>query len=303
MRNYFIMKKFYIDEYNKNELIIYMLLTSKCQLNCFYCCAKESPDYYNVLKDKDGKYNSLNKEQVDLILRSISKTNFDVTLNLLGGEPTLSPYLNYIIKESEALSNVKSIELGTNGITDLSKIDFRDKLRVLFTYHPSEMNSKLELKFLKNLEICRKKNAEFLVNIMIPRDKKYKEKIQRFISKLKILNIRNIAPSYPYQDISNMNESFLEIDNIIKPYILNSKRYSLFDVFKQKLNRFKGWKCENTSYIIGINGDIQQCSNRVLGNIYNDEDFFEKINPTCICPYEKCNYEGFLRSLKYEDIE
>lgn len=270
------------------------MLTSKCQLDCSYCCSRRSLTYHDTLRDSNGNLSQLNKEQIDIIFDAISKANYDITLNLLGGEPTLHPLVNYVIDKSLNYDNIKIIELSTNGMTNLEKIHRNKKLRVIFTYHPSEVKN--DLKFLNNVKLF--KGADYDINIMLPRDLKFKEQVDKFIFKLKLYNIKNIIPVYPYTDNFDINEEYTDIEKDAKYYIYNDKKYSLFDVYKLGLNKFKGWHCKNMSYIININGNIQQCSSKILGNIYKNQDFFIDINPHQICEYDSCNYEGFMRSLK-----
>jgi sulfatase maturation enzyme AslB (radical SAM superfamily) len=83
-------------------ITINYLLSSKCQLNCGYCIAKD------IIKN----YRMPSLEQVDNAIDTILELDPLVTV-LTGGEPMLSPYLEHVI---ERLYGHTNIMLDTNGL-------------------------------------------------------------------------------------------------------------------------------------------------------------------------------------------
>jgi len=284
------MKTFRINSLDETETWIHLILTNKCNYRCSYCVASEVDPYKGVLDSDNGK-NDLSRDDIDYIFENLNIEN--IRLIIVGGEPTLSKSLNYLLDKANADKRFKAIELLTNGSVPLNNFHIRDKVIAVFTYHPYKEQQR---NLIKNLLYCKKNNIPIEFNVMLPQDRHYRN-IDKLLSILKALNIPPlpIYPSIEYQEFSFLAfkykfEDFkvLQIDN-------NPKLLSFRDVCSQKLNRFKGWYCNNKLFIIDINKKVRQCTGEILGDV-KDFDFTDTLR---ICPLDSCVHEGFLRTLKF----
>lgn len=268
-----------------NDIFIHLLLNSSCNFKCPYCCATQISSHSDVLKI-NNQYSELNRLDIDDILKYLTVDN--IRLLILGGEPTLSKNLQYLLNKAYLKQNITSIEILTNGSVPLSKFKFNKKVQITFTYHPYIEHQK---NIIKNVEYCLKNNIAVEFNVMIPQDKHYKniDKLERI---LKILKVEMI-PIYPYLPNYKFNHKPYDFENL-KFFKYNNRIISLREVYENNLNKFKNWKCYNKSFIIDINKKVRQCSGEVLGDI----ETFDFNNFIQVCKLDYCIYEGFLRNTK-----
>lgn len=278
------MHEFKIGYFN-DDLYIILLLNSKCNYRCSYCCTTEIKSHMDSL---NANKSELSIKEIDYVLDNL--TNNNIRLLIMGGEPTLSKNLNYLLDKAFTKPNIKTIEILTNGSIPLTKFNINPKTLIVFTYHPYKNHQR---NLIENIKFCIKHNIEYEFNLMFPQDKHYPN-IDRLLKILKILNV-TVIPIYPYIDSKEFEfkqppykEEFLRCFN------LDAKWYSLREVYEQHLNKFKGWTCYNAMFIIDMDLNIRQCSGEVLGHLkgFNFNHYIQK------CELESCVYEGFLRSLK-----
>ena len=274
------MKKFYGDEYKKNKLTILIDLTTICNQHCYYCYARYD------FKSMWNRYMS------DSILSKIyslitnSKYNFDIVLK--GGEPTLHPKFEKIVKNLASFKNVLSIEVFSNGkrkVKDLPKTVY------LFTYHSTESDGHYIIENIKHL-----KTPSDIAIMLVPNQR---ENIVNFYNAVKNLNVADIDL---LEIVDPKTKRTIECDDYLGIGIESTKKYfynrwlSLSEVLSNNLNSFKGWSCHITDIEIKINGliHIPACIQKDYS--LNDYQCSEVIN---ICKKDKCSnpcYMGFLKT-------
>lgn len=112
------------------ELTLCWCITAVCNLKCSYCFSLYENKYQSHMSDYLVNY-TLNK------IKEKSKEN-SIRLVILGGEPTLYPYIGNVCKES--LEFCRKVILVTNGtqLDVLKKID--GNVSVDFSYHGQDLN-------------------------------------------------------------------------------------------------------------------------------------------------------------------
>lgn len=261
------MKEFYGDEYKENKLTILIDLTTICNQHCWYCYARH---------DFKSMWNRIMPDSIlNKIYSLISNSDYDFDIVLKGGEPTLHPKFEKIVRTLASFKNVLKILIYSNGkrkVKDLPKTKYQ------FTYHPSENDGHFIIETINKLN-----NNSDIAIMAVPGQK---ERIVNFYNKVKNLNVKDID----LLDIVDPEtkeivkcENYLRIEST-KTYYYN-EWLKLSEVFKNDLNHFKGWTCHITDIEIKINGlvHIPAC----IQKDYHLDDFIcsDIIN---ICKKDSC---------------
>lgn len=268
------MKKIILDsKYTTNVkgLIVDLYVNGNCNFNCEYCATK-SLDW--------NRFKPMTFDKAKYIIDCISQSKYNVILCILGGEPTLNKDLNKIIDYANSKSQIKEIELYTNGSTNLSKIHI-DKCRVVISIHPY-MYSKFRDKILSNISLLNK--DKLLVKIM-----NENIDVQNIINDLN--NIENV--NYIVSYITNVDDSFRSsVNKIDKKVIRVDDDLITYDEYiKNYFILPKGYfyRCFMDSISIFENGDVlKYCEpdnvTPYKGNVFD--------NPNCIrdfkIEFQKC---------------
>lgn len=228
-----------------------------CNLHCSYCFNRHKP------------FNFLSKPKLDLILSEIKKINKEMEITVMGGEPTLYKYLDYIIDELYKINNVRSINVYTNGTINLNKFHFNEKVLISFSYHEHQHNKQSIINNQKYLDSI---NVKYLTNIMMEENIDISD-FKGFLKPVYI--IQNGKTQYVNHILSN--KDYVMIDN---------KKYS-FKEFERLKKNFKGYECYNREFHVNLdltfnhscfeNQDIRKMSKYI--NLFNE----------LICPFNKCN--------------
>jgi cyclic pyranopterin phosphate synthase len=96
-----------IDRFSREITRLRVSITSKCNLNCFYC----HREGYSKL----GGRESLSVEQIDRLCSIISEYKIKA-VKITGGEPLLHPKILEIVERFSAESTLNDLSLVTNGI-------------------------------------------------------------------------------------------------------------------------------------------------------------------------------------------
>jgi hypothetical protein len=218
----------------------------------------------------------------------------------MGGEPTESENFQFIMDSLSEIKNLKRINIFTNGVNDLKKYKFNNKIKITLTYHSSQCSPE---NIIKNIEFLKNSNIPY--DIMVPfwdindNLKKFKKYIEDFG-----ISLNNIFPMYPYMDRVNkivIRDIFWpELENK-KIFELNGEVYSFRELVKLNLNNFCGWSCSHNSYQLMQNGDINWNCGDTVCNIFEHPDFFKNLNIKRFkCENERCVYIQDLCSIKYD---
>lgn len=255
-----------------NNIVNFSLfLLTICNLKCSYCYARKNKKWGEMLSKSD-----LNK-----ILSYLSKVDFDFKITLLGGEPTLYPYLKIVISELDRNKHCKVIEVFTNG---MRYFNFNsNKIDLYMSYHKTSKNFNRDA-FLKSYY-------------------KYKENY-----KITICSVTEIGP-----DLKLFKDSEIHYQNIVKDrnvsdnidtdlkdkdmFNLNTKVVSLPYVIKNNIS-FKGWKCDMYNFLITKDYILDECNSRK----YDFNEGIKGLKITRVCDKESCFLNGdfLLYNKKYK---
>lgn len=98
-----------IDKYGRNINYLRISLTDKCNLRCTYCMPS------NVEFNDEYINNSLSIYDYKFIIKSMASAGI-TKIRFTGGEPTLHPGLNELIRFAKNECNIDDIAITTNGI-------------------------------------------------------------------------------------------------------------------------------------------------------------------------------------------
>lgn len=301
----------YYKEYDlkhvKDRLYVHWDITTKCQFKCSYCYAIRQ---YGENWDKNDKFtNQL------LVINALAKAKLPVFLGLLGGEPTLNPYFFKLIdqiKEKVLTKDLSRLYITTNGLSNkITKIEYNSKIRLLWSFH-LEYSQCFE-RIFKHLETCIDKGFKNRVNLLLLPDPKYYPLIKETFNRLSKLNCE-VHPHFLYNGENEEttlydynNDFFTELkvlDNTTKNFVFENETgkhyFNDYEIFRKKLNCFKGWSCYNNNYEISYDGKVNNICKKQISDLKKNPLFFYKINEIkpFICPYQQCDCDGLLKILK-----
>jgi organic radical activating enzyme len=226
------------------------MITNNCNYNCSFCDRKKR----HIIS------NELNINEIDVIIKflneEIYQNNENTSLELNGGEPTISPYFFHI------LDNIicKNILL----ITNLScNIDFikkliksNKKISIMATYH--SLYEKEDI-FIEKIKFLIENNIDIIVKFTIEKSSEdfFNTYYLSIINKLLKYHLKMIISSANHIPIFN------GIENMFKNIKI---RYD--QKINDKYNQLCG--CYNQNMTIYSNGEIYPC----LSAIYSDNPLY-----------------------------
>lgn len=194
--------------------------------------------------------------------------NKKMQIVIMGGEPTLYPFLNYMIDFLYKINNVQEILLFTNGIKNLNFIHFNDKLVISFSYHPTENNKQ---NIIDNINIIK---CKYYISAMMIGKIDIKD-FDGFVYPLYIES--NNKVHYHNANDELFNRKVIQIDD----KLLTITEFSKVD------KNFKNRICHHLEYTVDMNLNCQhQCFNEVI-NIRKFADYVNGIS-FIKCPFDKC---------------
>lgn len=247
-------------------------LVSHCQYNCTYC-------YYKPYKSETD-YLSLSK----IILKKLESIKEDISLTLLGGEPSLHPSFVFVVQELFNLPSVLSVAIVTNLAKPLplwlELIPFKEKVKLAISIH-IEYPQKDLIEKLQGLMEHFKLDIVFNVHNNLDYLPKMEELAKRLVE---FSNEKNITLSfmrlhgidkdcddyllYPEkieEFLTKQNDLLLKSNRFEKVNIKKGDQWEAipkFEMVENKMNAFKGWSCELNAFIIHENGMVSQpCRN------------------------------------------
>jgi organic radical activating enzyme len=248
-----------------------------CQIKCPYCTTAK---YI-------GNGHLFSKRNADIFLDNLSKLNKPCHITITGGEPTLNPYLKYIIERLNKIESVQTYEVFTNGLNDLTKYNISSKGRIIVSYHPLVADIDKIINNINNI----KNKIKITANIMVTNniDPKVVDKYIEFCKSNGIF-VHTQVPYVNYKVHYKFNHDLFDND----VFILNSKEYTTNQLYQNKLNCFLGWSCKMGSYDVIPDGSItDNCSKKIVGNINSNlNDIIN--NNFRICTKDSCIDEELL---------
>lgn len=297
--------KEYDDGHVLNRLYVYWDISTQCNFNCDYCYA--SAKYKPI--NEWGKIDSWTRQK--LVLKALSFSKYPLFFGFHGGEPSLHPRLGELIHEALKILKdpLSQLYIVTNGYylnPDIFGFP-KDKVRILFSYHPYKKYSE---RFISNVKKVFDYGYKTKVNVLL---------VPEFADDLKkIFRECSFVKTHPHF-IYDANGNHIEIlrkynNNFYKEFDFlkksrcyytfedeqgNKTKISDLELFKNDLNHFKGWRCWNNNYEILWNGKCRKlCGNEQI-DLTRNPFFFRNLAITpMICPFPNCLSDGVLKCLK-----
>ena len=318
------MDKNIIKQYGKSEvsqkLNIFWDISTQCNFKCTYCYAERLNDW--------NKIDKWPRQQ--LILNIIKMSKLPVNLHIIGGEPTIHPKYNEIVKQSIDIVNKQDgnyVCIVSNGSKPekFYRNHIYDKSIILaFSYHLEyeKQLGKDFCKLLKNISIAVERGFKVAIHFMIPLDPRDYKAAHTFLDNIEKISKDILIRSYYLQKTKNGKEVFCDypkgvynefsrLDKMTGEFILEYENgsktsfnyYSLFD--KSRFS-FKGWKCWNNMYEISWDGYVvKSCFEDVTRkSIYTDIGYFKNIKTVCAvtCPHTVCEAQPYFNRHKEKEI-
>jgi sulfatase maturation enzyme AslB (radical SAM superfamily) len=284
---------------NKDRLNVHWDIVTICQLKCSYCYAR------NTYGKDWGKIAS--KDTIDKVIEALSRSTLPFNLGLLGGEPTMAPHYNYIIKKIQKQDKFNKVYVTTNGEKDLRTVE-TDGVAFLFSFHPADCND--EERFIENVKYIKSKGLQLKVNVLLHPNKKHWERSLKMAKTIQDLGVK-IHPHFVYahwdRKLMKYHKGFFEYFQIFKDLEkdieFDDELFNDFEVYNYGLTKFKGWSCWNNNYEVDVHGNVVKfCKeeNTETSLLLRDLDYFKRIEKTkpMICPHEECNCDGLLKLRK-----
>lgn len=271
-------------------------ITDKCNMNCSYCYNKFPRD------NKDIDMNLLLK-YIDNVYK---KTNRDVDILLIGGEPSLYKKVHEFIIQCREKEFIKDIDIFTNFSRDINfyKLLIKNRVNLVCAWH----NETDDNNFINKLNSLTNNEKKFIVEIAMMFEHDNMDRWNNIICQI-LKNYKNvIQPWILYDKYTTKEYTQIQKKEFIKA-LLKLEKISLSDfknknaintIFNQYCNKYQESFINQTcsagydTIYIHNNGDVYKCQNDFFYNLpklYNINDNnaefdmgYYKIQK-CICNY------------------
>lgn len=262
-----------------------------CNQQCAYCNEGFGSEQFRPKSSFFKNQSQLDSYKTVLkILKLKSIGPFEV--DIIGGEPTLHPYIYEIIEEVNSIENCKEISLLTNFKKPFSFYEKFDSqlcskliacLSIHFDYYSHEILEKC-------ISASKFKHIRMVPLVMLHDDKKHWDNMENFIMRLIENNIEynisflnscyNYVVNYSDEFYSRFNKYFVNDDSI---YLFNdSLKLTKYDIQTNNLKHFNGWTCKPLRYNIKHTGEILNACTKERMSFLNEQPFVK-------CSYYECN--------------
>lgn len=282
-----------------------------CEYKCTYCYAMKE---YAEDWMRPGPW----KEQ-QRVIDELGKSTLPVFLGLLGGEPTyhhkywemLQQIKDKVLTHKDSRLYITSNGAKSNEFFYKHEDSLEGKLYMLWSYHPEYIEAKERLNFILNVKLMLAKGYKTKVNVMLHPKREYWESTKKVILALNKIQGVEVHPHFIYSDPHTRvmySPDFYEYFSFIKEFEHKefsfitaegeTKNYSDIEVFENRYNQFKGWKCWNNNYEINLQCEVNQFCIEDKKPLL--KDFFKditEIKPVS-CPHNFCSCDGLLKIKK-----
>lgn len=267
--------KFKSTVYEYDRLLLEIDIITLCNYHCWYCYSRKRKNLWNKIMSLDN---------IKMIAKRVKEYKGKVDINLLGGEPLMHPRLDTILKIFSELNNVNEITITSNGSHDkTSVISKYPNVKMNISYHASEVEFS---HFLEILEMYNNIGKLNVVTVMMDED--YSKDIKDLIRIKDNYPCTLFEQHYPIIDgeFYNIyeNDSKDDFEKIFQ--IDDSEPITYDEVVRNKLNRFKGCRCEIKRVGIQIDGSVKEnCKYTRDKNIFKNYTLADRY---MICDMPEC---------------
>lgn len=270
-----------------------------CNYKCTYCQAGYGHD---STRPVSKFFRDTNKRNIwkQVIKRLSVLQNIDFEVTLVGGEPTLHPDILDILTSLKSVDNCKEIDL----ITNLSKqYDFFSniadlnicKLQLIPSIHFEYFNNNITDKIIS---LSNNTNINIIPAVMLHDNMKFWNVMEKFLQELNQNNIKysttfiedtvNYSANYTSEFFKRFDRYINNQDMIDKFHITTEDHtnhiVSTKDIHEKQIKMFKGWKCNQKSWLIDYDGNIKNSCTEELLNILGTNT-----KQQITCPKEICD--------------
>lgn len=224
----------------------------------------------------------------------------DVSVNIVGGEPSLFPRLR------EFTSYFSDLVITTN-LSKIPDVHKQENINLNISYHVDQVedeNFKININKVLNMKF-----KSVIVTIIMHHSRTHWDRVEGMSKYIYSLGVK-MEPSYLTNGYTFFKypKGFGEFRDRISKYfkseelyVFDEKSYSefgLFDAITENSTHFKGYDCYINRYIINIDGLI---SKSCIGDEISIDDLvnINKIKPIT-CNQESCTLNCHLSFTKYE---
>ena len=288
------------EEKELRTIRIHIDVNTICNQKCPYCYSRQEKQNWGLLMSNPYIDEELFPSISKLAEYTLSNDKF-LDFVLLGGEPTLHPRFNEMLRFILSYSNTR-VSITSNGTKGYNNFPASDKVRWAFTYHPSQVKDVPRW----IAPILERKNDWWEVAISPLIDcwgteeiiKTYAKNVKNVISLCNEHGLK-VQPTFqfnPYLDgevhidmtLVERYYPFLEAEHPI--YVYDEKYVNDFTILRDKLNYLKGCRCVNNNFDLSVRGELRRCCSNELVS-WKD---LESIDMNMICPLNECTCYGFL---------
>ena len=266
----------------------------RCNLDCGYCPA-EIHDNFSPHTDLDKMVNTIYE---------LEKIGKPIRLSLTGGEPTVHPKINEILKC--ARDSLDWLSVTTNGLRSSAWYIKQPVNQWVFSLHfDNEHSRRATENVVEYSQLLDMESIATLYQVNLMAHHEHMDEVRAAATLLEGHNIPYVCRRIRWTEADNrewfddLRYQTADLDWIlskvatVKPNCIIDDNDMLHanDVIKHKLNQFKGWKCNAglESLMINWDGDVHRATCRVggsLGNIYNNT--FEVPQEAITCSRKFC---------------
>jgi len=263
-----------------------------CNYACSYCAAAD------WMKPKFTKSSSPAKHKI--VLARLSQVRTPFALELQGGEPTLHPHLFDVVSEAIQMEFCKTVDITTNLSRPLSfykrfDVPLYKGLELTASYHPEYAT---DAYVEKCVAISQFQFPKFSINFNVPDKKEHWDRALEVIEIFREHNIKHTlnlifatdfyTPEYTKEGLALFEPYIQETALDEVPFHFSDGSTELLtepEILRQKLDRFKGWKCAALMFTIQPNGTIYNtCTGEEMPMGLTNERLFR----TVTCPMHHC---------------
>ena len=249
----------------------------RCNLDCGYCHA-EIHDNFSPHTDLDKMVNTIYE---------LEKIGKPIRLSLTGGEPTVHPKINEILKC--ARDSLDWLSVTTNGLRSSAWYIKQPVNQWVFSLHfDNEHSRRATENVVEYSQLLDMESIATLYQVNLMAHHEHMDEVRAAATLLEVHNIPYVCRRIRWTEAENrdwfddlrykaedLNWILSKVATVKPNCTIDGKELiHANDVIKDKRNEFKGWTCNAglESLMINWDGEVHRATCRVggsLGNIYN----------------------------------